>query len=277
MITPNTSVAINMPDHEYRSVDAVSRSELCYIVDSPKHFKWALENGDDMDETAAAIGRVTHDLFYKPTTANSRIIICPEYNAKSSIERKAHKEFVQSQDKASNVISQSNLDLCKRMVDTLHSDATAMSLLSCHHRSFGSAEDASEVSIFAEYEVAGFKFPFKCRLDFCGDGFINDLKTTNKTPTAKNFKRTCWDYDYGFQAGFYSLVYQAAGLGLPEFTWTVVSKEDPIDVVVFQLSKEDLIAESNIVLRALKTYGECKRDDFWPGIGEFGKQILSLR
>jgi len=277
MITPNTSVAINMPDHEYRSVEAVSRSELCYIMDSPKHFKWNLEHGDDIDETAAAIGRVTHDLFYKPTTAYSRIIVCPEYNAKSSIERKAHKEFVEAQPAGSNVISQSNLDLCKRMTDTLHNDECAMSLLSAHHNAFSSSEDAAEVSIFAEFEVSGFKFPFKCRLDFCGDGFINDLKTTNKTPTLKNFKRTCWDYDYGFQAGFYCLVYQAAGLGIPEFLFTVVSKEDPIDVVVFQLSKDDLIAESNNAFRALKTYGECKRDDVWPGIGGYGKQILSLR
>lgn len=258
-------------------MDGISRSMLESISISPLHYKHALEAEDDIDPAAAAIGTVVHDLILKPSTAYSRTLLCPEYNAKSSTERKAHADWLAANGTGFNVVSKAQMELCKTLASKASESACLTKHLAAHHPYFKDSESASEVSLVYHMEDLGFTI--KGRLDFIGDGFILDIKTTNKTPTERNFKRTIWDYGYLFQAAFYTILCRNAGLfEAPDFIFAVVEKEEPHDIVLYRINKLDIAEEIERVYQMFHTYSVCNRTNTWPGLqGGDEVRTLSLR
>ena len=122
-------------------------------------------------------------------------------------------------------------------------------------------------------------FTIKGRLDFIGNGFILDIKTTGKTPTEHNFRRACWDYGYLFQAAFYKILCKSVGLfESPDFIFAVIEKEAPHDVVLYKLDSRDVSDEVDRIYQMFHTYSVCNRTNKWPGLqGGDEVRTLSLR
>jgi len=128
-------------------------------------------------------------------------------------------------------------------------------LFQCQHR---------ETPLFAELQGVGCK----ALLDAHGtDGvewIIVDLKTTDDaSPDA--FARKVANYDYDFQAAYYSAILaQTEQIEVPPFWfWIAVEKTAPYTSVVYSATEWTQSGEEKMI-RALDLYKECKATGQWP-------------
>jgi len=98
---------------------------------------------------------------------------------------------------------------------------------------------------------------------------ITDVKTT-QSAKPENFARDIFTYGYYQQAAFYSDGYRiATGIDIDCcFALFVIEKTEPYVCSAYELGLKSIEAGRMAYRRALDTYAECVKNNYWPSYTE---------
>jgi len=240
------SVIYNMPDAEYRAVEAVSQSTLKTIVrKTPAHYIHEVKNGRP-DSPSLNFGRYFHDIML---LGSSDYIVRPAGLDGRTKEGKAWMEANQGRD----TVTHEDGEKVKAMQAALkaHPDA-----------SLALASGMAEVSVFAE--IDGIKC--KGRFDWvpkAGNAIV-DVKTCEDASDA-GFAAAFSKFDYHIQAAFYLTLAEASGLtDRTSFVFVAIEKDAPHAVGVYEAAADAVEKGRNDYTRALATIRACRDLGEWP-------------
>ena len=162
-----------IPQSEYRSHPAISKSDLFKITKSPLHFKWAMENIEDKTP-ALVFGSACHKYVLEKEDFDKEFAVMPDINRRTKAGREEYEAFLAVND-GKDVISPDDFEKIVTMAAVVHENKFADRLLQGEH----------EISFFWTDESTGEEC--KCRPDdivVIGDQHILvDYKTTDNAET----------------------------------------------------------------------------------------------
>jgi len=240
-----------MTTAEYRKADAVNFSSLKHILKSPAHYKAAIENKQE-ETKAMLLGTLTHSVALEGKRLLEIAAIKPEGLSLATKEGKEWKALAEDKPIISDQEAKDIWGMAKSIQDNPYA---AHLLFQCQHR---------ETPLFAELQGV----PCRALLDAHGtDGvewIVVDLKTTDDaSPDA--FARKVANFDYDFQAAYYSAILARAEQieTAPFWFWIAVEKTAPYTCVVYSATEWTQSGEDKMI-RALDAYKECKATGQWP-------------
>lgn len=240
------SVVFNMPDPDYRAVDAVSQSTLKTIVrKTPAHYIHEVKNGRP-DSPSLKFGRYFHDIVL---LGKSDYPVRPEGLDGRTKEGKAWLDANQGKETVT-------------FEDAAKVKAMEAALLSHPDAARAMAAGKAEVSVFAHLEG----IPCKGRFDWLplSGNAIVDAKTCEDASDA-GFAASFSKFDYHIQAAFYLALAQEAGLtDRTSFVFLAIEKEAPHGVGVYEAAADAIEKGQNDFSRALNIIRQCREMNEWP-------------
>jgi hypothetical protein len=236
-----------IPFEKYAAIKAINWSTLKELRRSPAHYRHRLENPRE-DTTRLALGRAVHTAVLEP----HRFLL--EYACFDG-ERRAGKAWEAFAEMHVNrtILKRAEYEKCIAVGDAVRRNAVAANYL---------ARGAHEQVV--EWTDPDTGLPCKARIDWVGDGYVLDLKTTNDVE-ANRFAATAARMGYFGQGAFY-----AGGLacttGKPHAAIIVAVEMDaPHDVAVYRIDDDSLYAAAEEVRELLRIAATCREVDLWPG------------
>lgn len=241
MATSTTALS----NSEYRSVKAVSKSDLDLITKSPALLDWS-RNSPQQQSDVADIGNAVHCKLLEADKFDDQFRKMPALDRRTKAGKEAAEAFELSM-AGKTVFSADDYDMVTAMCDSAMAHPVAKYLLT--------EPGVSEESIF--FEVDGVKC--KCRPDrrLFNDKIVVDVKTCDDI---EKFSYSISDYRYHVQDVFYSEGVEQL-TGEPHRFWFLVIGKRKVfgrhPVRVFELEQEDkdcgmVLASQNI--EAYKEY-----------------------
>jgi hypothetical protein len=235
-------------DPEYAAIPAVRWSRLKVMKISPMHYKYALEAPPPATEPPFfRIGRGVHCFVLEADTFPERFVC---YRG-----RRAGKAWDAFQEE----------NACRTILNESEFDTV-----------LGAATAVLTHPVAAEYLHAGLKeatvtwtdaetgMDCKARVDHCGERLV-DLKTTANLDL-RMFPAAVARLGYREQLAFYSDGLTANGLSLVgDPAIIAVESRPPFDVVVFDVSADDIEIGRKEYRRLLQHLKHCLATDTWPG------------
>lgn len=254
-----------MTEKEYRSHQAISRSELWNIRQSPEKFRWFMDHPAPPSDNLI-FGQLVHAMLLEPETVGNRFLALPELNLRTK-DGKAERDRILAECavKGLQPVTAAQAELASLMVEKCRSDSDVMDLL----------DGAHEVPFFWTDDLTGEEC--KCRVDVLteqdGKVTIVDYKTTvNAMKHA--FVRDLYKFGYHFQAGMYCTgVKESLGLDyLPRFVFVAQEKTAPFSLNRIELPEDVILLGVDLYREYLGIYHECKETGIWYGYnGPFGE------
>ena len=100
---------VKIPQSEYRSHPAISKSDLFKITKSPLHFKWAMENRER--ETPSLIfGRACHKYVLEKESFYKEFAVMPDINRRTKAGKEEYEAFL-SENSGKDAVSYTHLTL----------------------------------------------------------------------------------------------------------------------------------------------------------------------
>ena len=96
------------------------------------------------------------------------------------------------------------------------------------------------------------------------NGVVLDLKTTQDA-SIRGFTKSVRQFGYVFQAAWYMTALRQMGEKPKKFIFLVVEKTAPYITACYTLDNNDIEREVPNVIDAIQMYGECLKNDVWPG------------
>ena len=251
---------VKIPQSEYRSHPAISKSDLFKITKSPLHFKWAMENREDKTP-ALVFGSACHKYVLEKEDFDKEFAVMPDVNRRTKAGREEYEAFL-AVNGGKDVISPDDFEKIVTMAAVVHKNKFADRLLQGEH----------EISFFWTDEATGEEC--KCRPDdivVIGDQHILvDYKTTDNAET-EAFRSSAIKYGYDLQAGMYLEGYKANTGQDAIFLFIAQEKKEPYAINILQ-ADEFMVKEGKQLFHDLMDiYHECKVTDNWYGyMGESG-------
>lgn len=279
-------ITTEMPNEEYHrgewQREFVSSTTLKNYLVSPKFFKYSLINPKQISQAAAIQGSVYHSML-ESICKNGCIDgiydeffvfdapVNPKTGEPYGATTKAYKEAYQEQIEMSGgktPCSQEEIDTANKMVTALLNDCGQTSEIVNYLLQIGTPE----VSFFAEYEGAKFKFR-------------TDLKTRNKIVDWKScalddlhpdtIAKQISKMNYGFSAAFYQFFNHQVTGEWNEFLWVFQQKSAPYDAVIVSASDwaYSVDWDGNVIKgpsaiefeNILEKHIKCTDADYYPG------------
>ncbi len=243
---------------DYRAADAVSKSDLDLIHRSPAHYRQ--EKDFPSPPTPAMVwGTMFHTFILEPDVFEAQYAVLPLGIDRRTKEGRAAWDEWQEANAGKTPIDKPTLAELTAMRDSLHANPYASAALT---------GGSPELCFFWDDVV-----PCKCRPDMVNRGLIIDLKTTTDARPDR-FARSCWEFRYHVQAGFYSYGFERVnGCQPEEFLFIAVEKSPPYAVAIYRASaafREQGLREAR---SDLAVYAECLERDCWPGYPEMVQDI----
>lgn len=250
-----------MTEKEYRSLPAISRSELWVLRDSPEKLKYMQEHHEESSSPALIFGAVFHKMVLEPDDFESEYAVAPDVDRRTKAGKEAYAAFVESAE-GKTVIDRAMYDKAVEMADKIKSMSVCRKLLNGEH----------EVPFFWTDALTGE--PCKIRVDaiseYNGRNIIVDLKTTTDASTS-GFMRHALNYGYDFQSAMYSEGVKVNTGKKPMFVFIAVEKEPPYAVNVLNASEEFMSRGERIFRELIGEYHYCREnDDFYGYMGREG-------
>ncbi len=253
----------DMPDAQYRSIDAASQSLLKKFGQSARAARYYMDHRVDSD--AFRLGRAADTLVLDPGAFDSRFV---EYRGSEkkdgswTTERRGAgwtKFKADAKEQGLDVLSDSELAEARGMAEAAHQHPTAGGLLK---------GGQSHVCVFWEDELTGLLC--KAQLDYWQPeaGRIVDVKTT-KDIAPRDWGAASYRYGYHCQAYWYGW-----GMGhhvdrWPEFVNVAIEKNSSLPDVVCYAVPQILIAIGGKQMRSyLNEYALARESGNWPGISD---------
>jgi len=235
---------------EYRAHPALNFSLAKHLLDSPAHFKAALD--EDREETdAMRIGTIAHAMILEGKNLLDLYAIKPAGMSFATKEGKAWRDA-----QTLPILKEEDANMIPRAAQAVVDHAEAEFILKqCQWR---------------EKPIVGTMYGVECKalLDVCGtDGaqwVIADLKTCQDA-SPRAFAKDVANRHYDLQAVWYStLLGVVEGLEEPPYwIWLALEKSAPFVNAVY--TAEDWIESGTAKLhRVLDLYKECTASGQWP-------------
>lgn len=251
-IIPN-GLFTNMPEKEYRQLDAINQSSLKEMLRSPAHYKWAKEN-PFTPTSSMAFGTAMHCFILEPSKFEDQFAVGPM--GITDKRTKAWKDFEKDIGERAVISHDDYLGLVS-VKDQIAKD---------HQLSYLFAEGVAESTIVWEDKATSLKC--KARLDFVTpNNIIVDLKTS-KDARSFSFSKSISDYCYHIQAAYYIDALCAVTnvhRGQVQFKFVVVENTAPWGVKIYRLGEESIEIGRNKYRQALLAIKKCRELDRWPG------------
>ena len=250
-----------MSAREYREMLAISRSDLTYLLRSPRHY-WSHKvdpNRITAEKYSPALkfGTAVHMAVLEPAEYMQRYAEGPMASRSTKIWKEA-----QAATKAT-LLPPDEFRLIQGIVSSLQNhDAASKALFR--------GEGENEATFITK--DATTRFDIKCRADrVTSSGFVVDLKTTQDA-SAKAFAKSVATFGYHMQAAFYMrCIEQATGTIPKGFVFVAVEKEPPFACQVFLADEEMLNIGTKLVddlLKQLRSLTEEFGTKPWPSYSE---------
>jgi len=231
---------IKMADAEYFALDRLSFSSVKYLLDSPAKYLYKKQKpflGNEFTELGTAIHMYLQDskdmIAYEPDLSGIKTkegVIAK--NPGMTNEGKALiKEFRAALPKGIVAVPYETKDLLHTMENNFKTNAEIAQLMS------------KVTSVEGAYLCDIGTLKFKGKVDFEGENFIVDLKSTGKSADIRNFRYTIKDSHYDLQAAIYlTMKAEAQKVAVETLDYYIIAVETfaPYEVVPYQLSKETL-------------------------------------
>jgi exodeoxyribonuclease VIII len=242
----------------------ISSSNLKSLLKDPGIFYKEKILGDRKEHSNATQGifddgTLAHTLILEPEEFHNEFRVFPGF-------RKQGKDWeVFKNDPANNgyvLVSKSQKAKVEAWVESYRRLPTAVNLIK---------GGFSEHTLFGEL----MGVPIKVRADYINidNGYIADVKTTSGTTDVDGFKYTVESFEYDLSAALYSMMFKQHYGKDFEFYFVVLGKRDK-SCEVFKLSEASRVAGELKVLKALKTYKECKESGIWSLTGNKVNDIV---
>ena len=211
----------NLTEEQYRASEELSKSDLVWLLKSPKHFQRRHELKKQSD--AMNFGTAFHTLLLEPHRKND-VVVYPEFvnGEKLNKRKKDHKLFIEK-------FEEDNKG--KIFIDSKEWDSLVGMLTAC-----GESEDLADLMRQGEAEVSGFceyrGFQFKGRADRFIEKHPRYGRTVVEVKTAMSaepseFSREIYNRAYDLGAAVYKRVFEADTV-----VFVVVEKTSPFMVEV---------------------------------------------
>ena len=245
-----------MNEKEYRSVEAVSASDVKWILPpkTPAHYHAYKTGQIKREETRALVmGRLCHLAVLEPHLLEESFVVRPDGLDMRTKDGKAWKESVLDK----TIIDTSEEAMLLGMKQSIREHNTAYTTL---------VDTQHEVPLFGEHR-SGLKI--KGRIDVLGQGYVADVKTAEAGDMA-GFSSAIFRYNYHVQAAMYCQL-----TGFSSFIFIVVEKAPPYAVAVYELSPAALQLGFDVLNTALDTIAQCTDSGIWSAYSE-DRQVIDL-
>lgn len=247
------AVVFNMPDDEYRKVDAISKSGLDLIDESPRKYQHVIIEGNKPEPSAAMkLGSAFDCYLLEPEVFAKRFLVIPAGMRRGT---KAWEEF-EKESAGRELVKAEEFEEIKAMTDAVRAHPIASKVLS---------DGYPQVSYFWNDPITGVRC--KSRADFLRkDKILVDVKTTAEgggNPDA--FQRTAFAMRYHVQAAFYSDGAEIVDSKPDSFLFVVVERAAPYLVSIYSMTDEFIALGREAYRKDLDTFARCKSENVFPG------------
>lgn len=255
----------DLPFADYLKLDAINKSSLDDIHQSPAHFQYRKANPEEPTD-AMILGSATHHGVLQPELLYKEYFARPDGIDGRTKEGKAKLEELGKANVGKTMLKAPEFAMIEGMMKAARSHKVASRLLS------GGQAEVTAISQDPEFGLT-----CKARPDYVttGDTLI-DLKTTNDV-SFFSFQRQVRDFRYHVQAAWYLDVVNAA-IGKDQykrFVLVAVEKEAPYGIMIYEMDPVSLKLGRAEARRDLKTYAECLKSNVWPCYTE-ATQIMTI-
>lgn len=275
----------DMPETDYRAIDAVSQSVLKNYKTSPAHGR-AAEIGEKKFKRHFNIGHAGHQAALEPMRFRENTAIIPDEMPDAKGQMKPTNKNMSSY-KAWEAANEGKLILSAE-----ERDHVVEMMMSVHRHPLVGAylgRGKSEVSGFTEMETSFIdresgeiitkSIKVKARFDWLHsiDGlepFILDIKTTQDA-SKSDFQKSISNFGYHIQAAFYLQIARLLGYEATCFKIVAVEKEPPFAVALYTVSEHAIEMGNREYQKLLSIYAMCHHHQEWYGYSE-EDQIIDL-
>ena len=246
-------VAYNQSDFAYRREEGINQSSLKKILQSPAHYKAALDF-KMMPTPAMEMGTAAHCLILDGQEAfDAQYVKRPEDIKLTSKEGKEWKASIGRK----KILTTGGKDDPWGAVQGM---AESLRQLEWYSGTDAEYIKRNEVSIYWDW----FGLRCKARLDsvLVDEGIVLDLKTTD-TVNPELFTKKVVGLGYDFQAAYYTKAAEEA-YGKPfRFIFAAVERKAPYSVDLFEVSDEMLEEGMRKCEAALRRLKRCQESNDW--------------
>ena len=256
VMEPGIYTMSNSDYHRGPGKKSLSKGGLDQLAKSAAHYKAHLEQ-ESSPTPAMIFGSQFHCAALEQDLFKKKYVVDPKIYRRTKAGKAEYAEFQASlEEKGQSVITQDNLDLINRMVESMYKSEIAASLLT---------DGIAESSIFWNHPKWGFSC--KCRPDFLNEKhkIAIDLKTTtDASPQA--FAKAIVNYKYHWQASHYLAgINQIISPDYEEFVFIAIEKTPPYAVQNYILKRDDIYLAEEQIKPLYAQFAECISSDIWPG------------
>lgn len=261
-------VILNMPNAEYHSCDAISKSGLDRLAVSPKHYR---DTDGNIGAETARIGTLIHAALLEN---GSGLVIPPDIRKRSRQDRDDWRGWfrengadIDTSEPAATWFPEFEKQTGMTIATTADVDTVR-----CIQRSLKQNELAHELLRgpgHAEVSLFGDINGVECRTrpDFMRSDrhCLVDVKSV-MSAQSWSFRNSCARYRYHVQQAMYCTLYHTIFGTWPDFYFVAVEKQEPYSVVVYELDADAIGNGIYLMERDLRQYALCKEYDTWTGL-----------
>lgn len=248
-----------MNDREYSQINAIRRSDLWRISETPMHFKWYIDHPQEETE-ALLFGQAAHKFVLENETFFDEFAFIPEKIDRRTKEgKKAWEQFL-IENGDCKLLKWSDQDRLINMRQALFQNKEIAAIL----RKL-SPENVEQAFVWKDEKTGEMcKVKSDILLSLDGYPFIIDYKTTDSCRLHK-FRHSAKTYGYFFQAGMYCEGIDQSTLEKHSFAFIAQEKNPPYACRLFYVDETDLLEGKMQFHELLDLYHACKEADDWYG------------
>lgn len=243
----------------YNDIDAIRRSDLWRINQSPLHFKYYMDS--DKEQTPALVfGSAMHKKLLEPDDFLEEFAVATKIDRRTKVGRESWKLFEETcQANNLTIITEDDFDKIADMVDAVHCHELAYKLLAGEHE---------KVFVWTD-DVTGERCKVKvdCLTTYNGQPYIVDYKTTDSCEDGA-FERSCRKYGYQFQAGMYCEGVFQNTFDECGFAFIAQEKKEPYAVRVYFCAPDWVKRGYDKFRELIGIYHQCRLTGKWYGYDE---------
>lgn len=245
-ITVKPGVYRGVPEEEYFSWDAVSRTQLIRFDKCPVLSLLS----SDIDAITSNIGKALHLIAFQPERAEE-VVLQPSFTGSGARTKRA--EFLE-ENKDNIVLTSASYELVIGMTESLLKHQESRELLSKH--------TDTELSLVGN----SGKLLKKARLDSYNSitGTVVDLKTTTDA-SIEGFSKASVNYGYFAQAAWYLNLLKLNRLPAQSFFFVCVEKTPPYLCATYFVPRDVIELENKRLQKIEAAFLRAKAENKFPG------------
>lgn len=260
-LTPGMHRGVSMAD--YLAMSAMSASALEEFRRSPAHYRYRLESPPD-STAALDRGEALHAALFEPGLFDGHWLRSIEGDGRRKEVREARAAQIADNPDA-QIIPAVDFDSVIGMRDSVLAHPRAKTLLNGY----------GEIEVTGVFEDPDTGVLCKFRPDrVVGRASLNVNLKSARDASPIGFGRAAANLGYHRREAFYRRGLRAVGVECRGSAIVAVEPDPPYAVACYLWDEEDLNAAEREVIRLLRYYATCERDNHWPAYGE---EFLSLR